>query len=70
MLVDNYKDMFKWFSTWAFIIIAYITAGPIPEDMVASIPAEYRGYVITVFAIVGLILRMVKQGSENSNTEV
>lgn len=61
ILVDDWKYGWKWFSTYAFLIIAYVAQFGVPQEIVDVVPLEHRGKIITVVALCGLIFRFVKQ---------
>lgn len=61
ILVDDWKYGWKWFSTYAFLIIAYVAQFGVPQEIVDIVPLEHQGKIITVVALCGLIFRFVKQ---------
>lgn len=61
ILVDDWKQGWKWFSTYAFLIIAYVAQFGVPQEIIDVVPLEHRGKIITVVALCGLIFRFVKQ---------
>ena len=61
ILVDDWKHGWKWFSTYAFLIIAYVANFGVPQEIVDIVPLEHQGMIVTVVALCGLIFRFVKQ---------
>lgn len=61
-LVDDVRDAWKWFSTWAFAVLAVLPiAWPqVPSDLKAALPADVLPY-LSALAFAGLVLRLVKQ---------
>ena len=60
-LVDDWKHGWKWFSTYAFLIIAYVANFGVPQEIVDIVPLEHKGKIVTIAALCGLIFRFVKQ---------
>lgn len=60
-LVHNWKNGWKWFSTWAFALIVFFANVSIPPDVMKLIPDNIQPHVISFVAICGLILRFVNQ---------
>lgn len=65
-LVDNYKMGYKWFSTWAFMLIVFLATTPLPPEILNLLPSEKREYLVAIVAVCGMILRFVKQSSPNA----
>jgi predicted cobalt transporter CbtA len=63
MLVDNWREGYKWISTYMFLIVAYIAQFGIPPELMATLPTEHQGKVIGFVAICGLIFRFIKQSN-------
>lgn len=61
ILVNDWKQGWKWVSTYAFLIIAYIAQFGVPQEIVDALPIEHQGKIVTVVALCGLIFRFVKQ---------
>lgn len=58
-LVDNYKKGWRWCSTWAFMLIAFIASTPIDPAIIAVLP--HKDKVLAIIAVCGLVLRFVSQ---------
>lgn len=65
-LVKNWCHWWKWFSTWAFALIIFLATVPVPPEVMAIIPQQYRDKLIIITAIAGFILRFINQ-SPNKN---
>lgn len=61
ILVNDWKQGWKWVSTYAFLIIAYIAQFGVPQEIVDALPIEHQGKIVMVVALCGLIFRFVKQ---------
>lgn len=61
LLVHDWKQGYKWVTTYAFLIIAYVAQFGVPDEIVTMLPTEHRGKIITFVAMCGLIFRFVKQ---------
>lgn len=61
ILVDDWKQGWKWISTYAFLIIAYVAQFGVPQEIIDIVPLEHRGKIVTLVALCGLIFRFVKQ---------
>lgn len=59
--VHNWRDSWKWISTWCFALIAFFAAVDIPPEALAVLPDNIRSYVITFTAFCGLLGRYLKQ---------
>jgi len=62
-LIPDWRDAWRWISTWAFIAAgalqsAWVSVSP---DMRASIPEGYVSYATMVIVVVGAVGRMVNQ---------
>ncbi|RSN77912.1 hypothetical protein [Acinetobacter haemolyticus] len=60
-LVENWRNGWKWFSTWMFALITIVATVPIPPELLAALPEHFRLSVIAAIAICGGILRHVNQ---------
>lgn len=63
ILVDDWKQGYKWITTYAFLIIAYIAQFGIPTEIIDIVPEEHRGTLLTFVALCGLVFRFLKQSS-------
>lgn len=62
----SWRDALKWHSTQIFALLAFIPIVwmEIPQDVKdAMIAEQYRPYVITAIAAIGVILRNRRQGN-------
>ena len=69
--VPDWRDAKRWYSTWAFFLIALSEAlealwGWLPHDLKSHIPVEWMPKIVLAVAIVGLLGRLVKQGDKNA----
>lgn len=65
LLVDNWKTGYKWFSTWAFMLIVFLATTPLPPEVVDILPPIIQDKLTAIVAVCGLILRFVKQSNPN-----
>lgn len=61
LLVSDWKQGYKWITTYAFLIIAYVAQFGVPDEIMAILPTEHHGKIITFVAMCGLIFRFLKQ---------
>lgn len=61
LLVDNWRDSWKWISTWCFALIAFFAAVDIPPEVLAVLPENVRSYIIAFTAFCGLLGRYLNQ---------
>ena len=61
-LVENWKEAYRWFSMWAFLIAGAMAGAwaVMPADLKAAFPDQWVG-VVSVVSFVGALLRLVKQ---------
>ncbi|MEC5321599.1 hypothetical protein VSX61_22185 [Brenneria populi subsp. brevivirga] len=66
-LIDEWKQCWRWFSSWALIIAGAIPSVwvELPSDLKSAIPVDIMSTVTTVVAACGLIGRVVQQGKNN-----
>lgn len=60
-LVKNWHTAWKWMSTWAFGLIAYVSVAGIPPELIALIPEASQGKATAVLAMLGFIGRFINQ---------
>lgn len=60
-LVEGWRDGWQWISTWMLSVIIFLTTVPLPPELLIMLPDEIRIKVVGVLALVGLIMRFVKQ---------
>lgn len=59
--VENWKQGWKWFSTWALLLVIYLTLYPLPPEVMALIPEDQRENVVGAIALAGFLLRFISQ---------
>lgn len=65
-LVDNWQTGYKWFSSWAFVVIVFLATTPLPPEITDLLPPIIQDRLTTIVAMCGLILRFVKQSKGNT----
>lgn len=60
-LVNDWKQGYKWISAWCLAFIIYVSQYGVPAELLAIIPEQYHGNILTVAALIGLVMRFVKQ---------
>lgn len=60
-VVSNWRDGWRWFSTWAMLLIVYLTLNPLPPEVMALLPPELQEKMIAVVAMAGFVLRFISQ---------
>lgn len=71
-LVDDARDVLKWWSTWLYLAIALVcgvAAGieAMPQEVRECLSISYPRWVliaVSVLALFGPLLRIVKQGAK------
>ncbi len=61
VLVKNWHTAWKWISTWAFGLIAYVSVAGIPVELLALIPEASQAKVTAVLALLGFVGRFINQ---------
>lgn len=61
MWVDNWQDGWRWFSSWAFVVIVFLATTPLPPEITDLLPPIIQDRLTAIVAVCGLILRFVKQ---------
>jgi len=63
-LVDNARDGWKWFSNWAFALLASIPLvwPQLPPDVREMLPEAWEPWALTAIALGGIVSRMLDQG--------
>lgn len=64
-IVDNWRDSWKWISTWCFALIAFFTSVDIPPEILAVLPDQIRSYLIAFTALCGVLGRYLNQSHDN-----
>ncbi|MFB2539061.1 hypothetical protein [Acinetobacter sp. c3-l95] len=65
-LVKNWRDCWKWFSTWAFAMIVFLASTPLPPEVMALLPESIQHNLIAIVAVCGLLLRFINQSKTSS----
>jgi len=62
-LVDDWKDFWKWYSTWVITFLAMLPTMwmQIPDEYKAMIPEQYMGYIGVTLAIGSVLSRLRDQ---------
>lgn len=60
-LVTNWRKGWRWFSTWAFMLIVFLATTPLPPELTDMLPPIMQDKLTAVVAVCGLILRFVSQ---------
>lgn len=68
-LVENWQQGWRWFSNWAFVIVAFLAAEPLSPEIVALLPHFLQDKIITLVAIAGLISRFISQSKQGAYRE-
>ncbi|OTG68293.1 hypothetical protein B9T25_06320 [Acinetobacter sp. ANC 4470] len=61
LVVHNWKDSWKWISNWAFGLVMFFAVTPIPPELLAVLPEQFRFYVIAWIAFCGMVGRYLNQ---------
>lgn len=61
LLVDNWRNSWKWISTQCFALIMFFATVPIPQEVLIVLPENIRVYVIAFTAFCGLVGRYINQ---------
>ena len=61
MIVSNWKSGWRWFSSWAFLLIVFISTEPLPPELLAVMPEAVQRNLTAIVAALGLVLRFVGQ---------
>lgn len=68
-LVNNWRDGWKWFSNWALALIVFMVSVPMPVEVLEVLSHDDQLTFLRAIAILGLILRFVRQPSDYKITE-
>lgn len=60
-VVEDWRQGWTWFSSWAFVVVVFLAAEPLPPEIMAMLPARLQNALIVMAAIAGLLLRFIKQ---------
>lgn len=66
-VVSNWRDGWRWFSTWAMLLIVYLTLNPLPPEVMALLPPELQQKMIAVIALAGFVLRFISQSKDRQH---
>lgn len=61
--VNNWQQGWKWVSTYAFLIITFLTVTPIPPELMEMLPTLLQDKLVPIVAFVGLLFRFIDQSS-------
>ncbi len=61
LLVANWHTAWKWISTWAFGLIAYVSVAGIPPEVLALVPEASQSKVTAALALLGFVGRFINQ---------
>lgn len=61
LIVPNWHTAWKWISTWAFGLIAYVSVAGVPPEVIALVPEASQGKVTAVLALIGFVGRFLNQ---------
>lgn len=70
-LVEDWRKAYKWFSVhvmaWgAVVLAAYLEA---PAELKAAVPPELLNKISIAMLILGVVVRLLKQGSKEENAK-
>ena len=60
-IVENWRDSWKWISNWCFGLIVFFATTPIPPELLAVLPENFRTYLIAWTAFCGFVGRYINQ---------
>lgn len=63
-IVADWKNGWKWFSNWAFVLVVFLATEPLPPELIAMLPDVVQQRLIAIVAIAGLVLRFVVQSRD------
>lgn len=66
ILVENWKQGWKWFSNIALASIVVINTTPIPPELVQALPPQTQQHLTIALAITGLIGRFINQSKRQN----
>jgi hypothetical protein len=63
MMVQNWRQAWKWFSVQAFAVIIALPAVwmALPADVKAMVPDGWEKWIVTGIALAGLLGRLIDQ---------
>jgi hypothetical protein len=61
LIVQNWHTAWKWVSTWAFGLIAYVSVAGIPPEVLALVPEASQSKVTAALALLGFVGRFINQ---------
>lgn len=61
LLVKNWHTAWKWVSTWAFGLIAYVSVAGIPPEVLVLVPEASQSKVTAALALLGFVGRFINQ---------
>lgn len=69
-LVKNWRQAWKWFSTWSFMLIVLLATVPIPPEILNIMPERCREYVVAMVAVCGMLLRLINQSNTSKQGKI
>ena len=60
-LVKDWKQGWKWISSWALALIILLTTVPLPPELLELLPADIQTELLRYIAIVGFVMRYIRQ---------
>lgn len=61
LLVRNWQTFWKWLSTWAFLVIGYVSVYGVPQEILMLVPEASQSKVTAVLALIGFVGRLINQ---------
>lgn len=61
LLVRNWQTFWKWLSTWAFLVIGYVSVYGVPQEILMLVPEANQSKVTAALALIGFIGRFINQ---------
>lgn len=60
-LVKDWRDGWKWATTWFFGILVFLATVPIPEEVLRVFTPDHQEKILGYIAVIGVFVRFVKQ---------
>ncbi len=61
--IENWRQGWKFFSSWAFALIIFVATMPVPEEILAILPEDKKNWVLAFLAFCGLVCRFINQSA-------
>lgn len=65
-LVSDWRNGWRWFSSWALLLIIFLATEPLPHEVLVLMPEPMRQKMMAVIAVMGLVLRFVRQSKKDA----